>query len=141
MESQLPAPRPSGEIGVSNPQILPTQPETITVSQNIISPERMAGNEIEPQASVQSSPMLPSPSQTTQSPPIQMPIVNPLVLQDDTPVVAADDEVIEKEWVDKAKNIINQTKDNPYQQEKEVSKLQANYLKKRYGKDIKIASD
>lgn len=55
---------------------------------------------------------------------------------DDTPVVAADEDLIEKEWVDKAKKIIAQTKDDPYKREREVNQLQADYLQKRYGKNI-----
>lgn len=53
------------------------------------------------------------------------------------PVIADDVDVIEKEWVDKAKSIVSSTKDNPHMQEKEVSKLQADYLMKRYGKKMK----
>lgn len=56
------------------------------------------------------------------------------------PVIASDDDVIEREWVQKAKQIVDQTKADPYEQEKEVSKLQADYLKKRYGKEIKAVS-
>lgn len=70
-----------------------------------------------------------------------IPVLNPLGATSDVPAVAGDDEVIEKEWVDKAKKIVSQTKDDPYQQEKEVSKLQADYLKKRYGKDVKLSGD
>ncbi|MCA9308927.1 hypothetical protein KC973_00975 [Candidatus Saccharibacteria bacterium] len=55
-----------------------------------------------------------------------------------SPAIADDVDVIEKEWVDKAKKIVSTTKDDPYEQEKEVSKLQADYLMKRYGKQIKI---
>lgn len=66
--------------------------------------------------------------------PVQ-PQVTP-VLDDDTPAVAADDDVIEKEWVDKAKKIIASTKDDPYRREREVGKLQADYLQKRYGKNL-----
>lgn len=55
---------------------------------------------------------------------------------DDNPVVAADDDLIEKEWVDRAKKIIQQTKDDPFRREQEVSRLQADYLKKRYGKEL-----
>jgi hypothetical protein len=58
------------------------------------------------------------------------------VPDDDLPVVANDDELIEKEWVDKAKKIITQTKDDPYRREQEVSKLQADYLQKRYGREL-----
>lgn len=54
----------------------------------------------------------------------------------DTPLVANDDDLIEKEWVDKAKQIIASTRDDPYQRELEVGRLQADYLKKRYGKDL-----
>ncbi|HET6747607.1 MAG TPA: hypothetical protein VFH06_05905 [Candidatus Saccharimonadales bacterium] len=53
-----------------------------------------------------------------------------------TPLVAADDDLIEKEWVDKAKAIVTKTKDDPYQREQEVGKLQADYLRKRYGKEL-----
>lgn len=55
---------------------------------------------------------------------------------DDTPTSAADDDVIEKEWVDKAKKVVNETKDDPYRQERAVGKLQADYLRKRYGKQL-----
>jgi hypothetical protein len=55
---------------------------------------------------------------------------------DDLPIAAGDDDLIEKEWVDKAKKIIMQTKDDPYRREQEVNKLQADYLRKRYGKEL-----
>lgn len=54
----------------------------------------------------------------------------------DTPLVAADEDLIEKEWVDKAKKIVEETKDDPYKREQEVGKLQADYLRKRYGKEL-----
>jgi hypothetical protein len=58
------------------------------------------------------------------------------IQSDDSPATAADDDLIEKEWVDKAKKIIAETKDDPRKREKEVGKLQIDYLKKRYGKDL-----
>lgn len=58
-----------------------------------------------------------------------------------TPPMANDEDLIEQVWVNKAKKIIQETKGDPYAQEREVSKLQADYIKKRYGKDIKIADD
>lgn len=54
--------------------------------------------------------------------------------EDDTPAVAGDDDLIEKEWVDKVKKIIALTKGNPHDQAKAIAALQADYLKKRYGK-------
>ncbi len=56
----------------------------------------------------------------------------------DEPLLADDVDVIEKEWVEKAKKIVNATREDPYLQEKEVSKLQADYLQKRYGKQVKV---
>lgn len=58
------------------------------------------------------------------------------VAADDTPQVAADEDLIEKEWVDKAKKIIAETKDDPHAREMQVGKLQTDYLKKRYGKEL-----
>lgn len=52
-----------------------------------------------------------------------------------TPMVAGDDDVIEKEWVDRAKKIIAETRDDPYGREKAVSELQTDYLRKRYGRE------
>lgn len=52
------------------------------------------------------------------------------------PTQAADVDLIEKEWVDRAKLIVSQTRDDPHEQESEVGKLQAEYLKQRYGRDI-----
>jgi len=57
------------------------------------------------------------------------------------PVTADDVDVVEKEWVDRARQIVEQTKNDPYRQEEEVEKLQIDYMKKRYGRDIKAGSD
>jgi hypothetical protein len=56
-----------------------------------------------------------------------------------SPVIAGDDDLIEKEWVDKAKKIVAETKDDPYRREEQVSKLQADYIKKRYGRELGAA--
>lgn len=71
-----------------------------------------------------------------------MPVPATPVTQDATsanPTIAADDDLIEKEWVDKAKKIIAETKDDPYRREQEVTKLQADYLRKRYGKELGVS--
>lgn len=71
--------------------------------------------------------------------PIVAPVANSSADDDSTiitPAVAADDDIIEKEWVDRAKKIVSDTRDDPYEQKKEVGYLQRSYLKKRYGKDI-----
>ncbi len=58
-----------------------------------------------------------------------------------SPIAAADDDVIEKEWVNKAKKVIHETKGDPYAKEREVSKLQADYMQKRYGKQVKMPDE
>ena len=65
---------------------------------------------------------------------------NSIAVPDDSPLVAADEDLIEKEWVDKAKKVINDTRHDPHQQEEKVSKLQSDYLKKRYGREINPTS-
>jgi hypothetical protein len=79
-------------------------------------------------------PVLPPPVVGLQEPTLNTPAVKPVV--NDTPIVAADEDLIEKEWVDKAKKIVEETKDDPYRREQEVGKLQADYLRKRYGKEL-----
>ena len=57
------------------------------------------------------------------------------------PVIADDNDLIEKEWVIKAKQIVDRTKDDPHQQNREINKFKAGYMKKRYGKDLKISEE
>jgi hypothetical protein len=52
------------------------------------------------------------------------------------PEEAADLDLIEKEWVLKAKQIVEKTADDPFSQQEELSKMKAEYLKKRYKKDL-----
>jgi hypothetical protein cdiviTM7_01500 len=59
-----------------------------------------------------------------------------VVSDDDTPLVAADEDLIEKEWVDKLKKIIILTKDDPYERSRVITQLQIDYLKKRYNKTL-----
>lgn len=54
---------------------------------------------------------------------------------------AADLDVIEKAWVDKAKNIVAKTSTDPRLQNEELAKVKADYIKKRFGKDVKIAQE
>ena len=54
----------------------------------------------------------------------------------DSPLIAADEDVIEKEWVDKAKKIIGETKDDPFARSNRVNELQKAYLQKRYSKEL-----
>lgn len=69
---------------------------------------------------------------------VAQPIADPA---SDAPITAADDELMEKEWVDKVKKIIILTKGNPHEQAKAIAALQADYLKKRYNRTIGEASE
>jgi len=55
------------------------------------------------------------------------------------PMIANDDDLIEKEWVDKAKKIVAETQNNPYKRDEEVNKLQIDYMKKRFGRELGVA--
>jgi len=57
------------------------------------------------------------------------------------PPVADDVDLIEKEWVDKAKAIVNRTREDPHQQNKQLNEFKADYMKKRYGKDIRLTDE
>ena len=78
--------------------------------------------------------------------PIVQPTVDPGAAQsttsgDTAALIANDDDLIEKEWVDKAKKIIAETKDDPYRREVEIGKLQIEYIRKRYGREIGKVED
>ena len=80
-------------------------------------------------------PVQPPPADDQLTVPISPPADT--VQDDNLPTVAEDVDVIEKEWVSKAKQVIARTKDDPHAQEAAFEKLQQEYLKKRYGKEIK----
>ena len=124
--------------------------ENPTTPSNPASPENQpqpTGGEVQPplteagaSAPAQSAPL-----------PVQPPVL-PTVPQTSAPQAAspqadvgpqqADDvDVIEKEWVEKAEAIVEQTKDDPHAEEEAIEDLQIDYLKKRYGKDIKKSQD
>ena len=116
-----------------SPQI-PSTPEVIPDGQRERAVER-AGEQVrqvthaQPPAPVQPVTQLPTPVQTPADDTTN-------AADDDMPTVAADDELIEKEWVDKAKKVVNETKDDPYERERAVGKLQVEYIRKRYGKEL-----
>jgi hypothetical protein len=143
MEPNLPT-SPSPEMGGYQrrevPSIAPEQaPQPANIEAQPNSTERKEVQQHVPSEpivvpAVPAQPFLPTPTQQATPTPVAPAATG-------NPLVANDDDLIEKEWVDKAKKIIQQTRSDPYEQEKEVSKLQADYIKKRYGKDVKVASD
>ncbi|HSX45108.1 MAG TPA: hypothetical protein VLF39_03320 [Candidatus Saccharimonadales bacterium] len=70
------------------------------------------------------------------------PIANaPTTPVSSTPTMADDNDLIEKEWVERAKRIVESTKADPRVQNQEIGRYKAEYIKKRFNKDIKTATD
>ena len=51
-------------------------------------------------------------------------------------MTAEDVDLIEKEWVKRAKDIVEKTINDPQAQSEELSKVKADYIKKRYNRDV-----
>jgi hypothetical protein len=125
----------------TSPQPKPVQPESNPAQQSAEvanKPEVMPA----PAETAPSAPVDPAP---VTSPVVPLPAMPPATVDPtvtttqpvaDTPAIADDVDVIEKEWVDKAQDVIEKTKDDPYQEEEQIEALQRDYLKKRYGKEV-----
>jgi len=140
MEPQLPTPN-------TGPEKMPSQPEQLGPFRTPeVGPLPETGERQESRETQPSGPSDPAPTaQPIAPPPLpqiqQTPAPSKTQTDDDTPAVAADEDLIEKEWVEKAKKVIQSTKHDPYLQEQAVSKLQADYLQKRYNKTVKVPDD
>ncbi len=102
---------------------------------------------MQPQSSQNPLPMPPADNLQPAMP--AMPPVNAVPLQSSVPTAAptahaaapamADDgDLIEKEWVSKVKQVMQSTAHDPYEQNRQFTKLKADYMQKRYGKSIKL---
>lgn len=115
-------------------------------------PEPMSPNQGEvmpsttPEMAAQPAPTFSVSPPQTNAQPVQ-PVVQPYSavnqatpdpsIQDTSALIADDADLIEKEWVLKAKAIVAQTVHDPNLQTKEIGKVKAEYLKKRYNKSLK----
>lgn len=148
MEPQLPTPHVPETAPVDNGQrkespLAPRVPEGSLprIEQQPVAGQERQGEQ-QPQSSGGGDPTWQAGQPTTIAPPAQPSQPTPVVpIANDMPLVANDDDLIEQEWVQKAKKIVAATKDDPYRQEKEVSKLQADYLQKRYGKEVTLSGE
>jgi hypothetical protein len=136
MNPELPSPQ-------STPEQTPANYEhSQEFGQNLPNPEKVGERSPEREQNMRSIDRAPAFPQ----PPVITPLQQPQAVQSlqqaqpatnvTNPAIAGDDDLIEKEWVDKAKKIILETKDDPYKREQEVNRLQADYLFKRYGKEL-----
>ena len=73
--------------------------------------------------------------------PVAQPAITPVIPSNSVStaqLVADDNDLIEKEWVEKAKAIVAQTAHDPNLQSKEVNKIKVDYMQKRYNKQLKV---
>jgi hypothetical protein len=120
-------PTPKAEVAVQTPEY-GNRPDTTDMQASIAVEQGL------------SSMPMPDPASLTMPQVAGNPSQQPSV-QAQNPVIADDNDLIEKAWVEKAKQIISQTKEDPYLQNKEVERMKADYMKKRYDKDIKLTED
>ncbi len=100
-----------------NPELLPSQggPAEPAVALALPSAQPVAGA---------------APSNATKSP------VPPALDSSGLPQIADDTDLIEKEWVEKAKQIVAKTKDDPKRQSEELDKMKTGYIKKRFNREL-----
>lgn len=139
MEPKLPTPHSSPEMGppIVNPELsIKRGPEVQSA------PEKYEAHEQKSTGDDSSAPVFVAPIPVVTPALVPDPFTQDMpILMNDTPAVAADEDVIEKEWVEKAKKVIAETKHDPFLQERAVSRLQADYIQKRYGKTVKLPEE
>lgn len=138
MNPELPSPQ-------RTPEQVPSQGAPLGEADPALAVERRGEQSPEREQYMQSVDRAPQQAPPPMAPlppvPVVVPVPSSLPPVDDStmPAIANDDDLIEKEWVDKAKKIIVDTRDDPYRREREVNRLQIDYLKKRYGKELGTA--
>lgn len=122
---------------------LPQPAETADRGDEAVEHQRPAGQEVgagkqaAPPA-IQPPPAIPDvPDVQAPALPMQDDNITPVVSSKTTKIQAADKDLIEKEWVDKAKQLVAETRSDPFKQKNEMSKIKADYIGKRYKKNIK----
>lgn len=136
----------SQEIGPA--PLPPSMPEELRPAVNPAEKAGLSGGEQLP-AVPEMAPLAPATQSVPAKPAIPMPFppaapANPPA--DNVPGTTAsvsvpaldDQDLIEKEWVNKAKQIVERNRDDPYKQSEELTVFRAEYMKKRYGKTIKL---
>lgn len=119
----LPQPSPQGGFSVSQP--VPAQPPAPVQS---LAPQQV------------------SPPTAPMQPPAFVPPVQPAPMhapnsaqqsQSSAQQPDLDDEALDAEWVQKARAIVEQTHNDPYAESSALSQVRTDYLKRRYGKELK----
>ena len=133
----------------NNGQYGPNLQSTVPENRTVMSPVFTAPNRVQAVApSISGINPTQNMSSTTVPPtltlptiPSQQPAINNVVKTTTIPVVpmtADDGDLIEKEWVNKAKKIVESFREDPHRQSKELTLFKADYMQKRYNKTIKL---
>lgn len=124
------------------PQPSPEHSQPVGAEQPVVMPEQVAAPRETPAAAANNSGQ-PAAAHLTASDVAaaiaQMPATpTPVVPTSVTPPpTAADQDVIEPEWVEQAEATIARTAGDPHAEEEAVEALQIDYLQKRYGHTVK----
>jgi len=90
-----------------------------------------------------SEPLQPRPSASPPPIPPQDAVVGEEEAVEETKeqVLPKEEDLIEPKWVKEAKKIIKEEKERPFEEEEEQEDLQIEYIKERFGKQIKKCKD
>ncbi len=123
---ELPSPTGNTVAGASESTLEVSQPHEQSTAPSSV-PDQPAAT----------SPVDPTAAQPAGAAPSGQPAVSGVTAH----LSAEDADLIEKEWVLKAKEIVARTHGDPFVQNNEINKIKADYIKKRYNKDIKQTNE
>jgi hypothetical protein len=129
----------SGNVGAGPQFEIPQSQKTGQEAQTEQAIEKRQISEGAPSKAAPKFPVQQTAGSAPQAPVVQIPVQT----QSSSPPISAglpaqDTDLIEKEWVERAKSIVAQTQDDPYKQKNEMSKIKADYIKKRFNKSIPL---
>lgn len=118
-------PAQTGEVNAAAPEQAPAAPESVGARPPVAPPPAASSATPQQDATGLADANTSSPAAATAPLAVDLPD-------------AQDSDLIEKEWVHKAKAIVEQTKEDPYKQSEALTMFKADYMKKRYNKTIKL---
>jgi hypothetical protein len=124
-------------------EISSDQPQEQASGQEALTERAIEKRQVSEGAPTKQTPKFPVPQTPQAAPPPAQQGQQPTQIQPpasaaSTGLHAQDTDLIEKEWVERAKTIVAQTQDDPFKQKNEMSKMKADYIKKRFNKTIPV---
>jgi hypothetical protein len=119
---------------------IPNGPKEQSAGQEALTERAIEKRQVSEGAPTKQSPKFPAPAPPMPPPVLQQSqqstAAQPGASSATAGLQAQDTDLIEKEWVERAKTIVAQTQDDPYKQKDEMSKFKVDYIKKRFNKTI-----